>query len=98
MAVLETFAPHYGAGIIVAPAAGSAASAIGLSSKTICLSNLGANVCYVRTGLSTAVATTADFPVLPGFQVTISKPQDDTHVAYISAAGTSLHIIDGEGF
>ena len=98
MAVLDTFAPAYGQGITVSPAAASASSTIGVGSKSLTLTNLGAEVCYVRVGKAGIVATTADYPLLAGTQVSISKFQDDTTVAYISAVGTSLHIIPGEGW
>ena len=98
MTIIATFAPTYTKGVAVSPAASSASTQVGEGSKTICLTNTGTGICYVRTGVSGVAATTADYPVLAGSQVTISKPQDHTHVAYISAAGTTLHIIPGEGF
>ena len=97
MSINTAFNPAYGKGVVVAPAASSASSEVGVGSKTVVLSNLGSNVCYVRTGGSTVAATTADYPVLAGQQVALGKFQDDTHVAYISASGTDLHIICGEG-
>jgi len=50
------------------------------------------------TGL-TAVAA-QDYIVLPLSQVSISKPQDHTHVAYVcdTALTSTLHLIPGEGF
>lgn len=98
MTIIATFAPSYTKGVSVSPAAPSASTQVGAGSKTICLTNTGANICYVRIGVSGVAATTADYPVLSGSQVTISKNMDDTHVAYISASGTTLHIIPGEGF
>ena len=98
MTILTTFAPAYTQGVTVSPAASSASSQVGSNSKTICLTNTGSNLVYVRCGTSTVAATEADYPVLPSTQVTISKQMDDTHVAYISPSGTTLHIIAGEGF
>jgi hypothetical protein len=97
MAINTSFNPAYGRGVVVSPAATTASSEIGVGSKSIVLTNLGDNVCYVRVGGSTVTATTADYPVLSGQQVSLGKFQDYTHVAYISADGTSLHIIAGEG-
>lgn len=97
MALTTTFNPAYGTGVEVAPAASSAATEIGFGSQSIVVTNLGSSVAYVRCGLSTVAASTADYPVLGGQQVSLTKFQDHTHVAYISAAGTSLHIIAGEG-
>jgi hypothetical protein len=97
MAINTSFNPAYGRGVVVSPGATTASSEIGVGSKSIVLTNLGDNVCYVRSGASGVTATTADYPVLSGQQVSLGKFQDDTHVAYISADGTSLHIIAGEG-
>lgn len=98
MAVLDTFAPWYGSGIVVSPGVASASSTIGRGSKSLTLTNLGANLCYVRVGTGSITASAADYPLLSGAQVSISKAQDDTTVAYISASGTTLHILPGEGF
>lgn len=102
MAILETFAPAYGTGVIVAPTNVSANSILGYNTKTICLTNLGGVVCYVRTfarANGIVAATTADYPV-PFAQVTISKPDDHDSIAYIvvGAVAGSLHIMAGEGF
>ena len=97
----QTFAPAYGQGVVVASVtATSAASAVGFGAKSLTITNTGStNAIYLRTGLSTAVATTADYCLLPLAQVSISKPQDHTHVAYITSTSTSsLHVIPGEGF
>lgn len=99
MTVHATFAPSYTKGVTVAPGVASASSTIGLGSKTLCLTNLSTTVCYVRVSSVAALATIADYPVPAGAQVTISKPQDDSIVSYITAAGAaSLHILPGEGF
>ena len=97
----QTFAPAYGQGVVVASVTGtSAASAVGFGAKSLTITNTGStNAVYLRTGLSTAVATTADYCLMPNAQVSISKPQDHTHIAYITASSTSsLHVIPGEGF
>lgn len=97
----QTFAPAYGQGVVVASVTTtSAASAVGAGSKSLTITNTGdTNAVYLRTGLSGAVATTADYCLLPLSQVSISKPQDHTHIAYITSTSTSsLHVIPGEGF
>lgn len=99
MTVIATFAPSYTKGITVAPGVASASSAIGAGSKTLCLTNLSTTLCYVRVSSVAASASAADYPVPAGAQVSISKPQDDGIVSYITTAGTaSLHIMPGEGF
>ena len=101
MAALETFNPQYTQGITVAPGAVAASSTIGLNCKTLCLTNLGAITVYVRTYKASdgaKSATTADYPVLPLTQVTITKPDNHDTLTYIGAAGASLHVIPGEGW
>lgn len=98
MAVLDTFAPSYGKGVTVTPGVASATTTVGVGSKSLTLTNVGSNICYVRVGSSGITASTADYPVLAGTQVSISKAQDHDTLAHISAAGTTLHIIPGEGW
>ena len=98
MTIREAFAPVYTKGITVAPAVGSANTEFGKGSKSVQLHNTGANICYVRIGTgSTLAATAADYAVPAGALRIISKAQDDDYLAYISAAGTTLNAIPGEG-
>ena len=48
--VIAPFAPAYTQGQVVAPAAAAASISINPNAKNVCLTNLGANVCYVRIG------------------------------------------------
>lgn len=100
MAVDQTFAPAYGRGVTASVTATSAASELGKGSKSLCLTNTGDKVAYVRIGESGLTATTADYAVIGGSQVTISKFMDHTHIAYVCGGSdsTSLHIIPGEGY
>ena len=99
MAIQASFGPAYGTGITVAPTNSSASSTLGRGSKSLVLTNLGSVTVYVRVGETAATATTADYPVLSGTQVSISKNQDSAVIAYITAASTgSLHIMAGEGY
>ena len=100
MASLATFTPIWGQGITASVTSTSGNSLKGFNSKSLCLTNLGTDVAYVRTGVgSGTTATTADYPILGGAQVTIGKPNDHDYVAYVCAAAeaTSLHIMPGEG-
>lgn len=103
MAAFETFNPIYTQGVTVAPAAVSAYTVNNwIGSKSLCLTNLGTVICYVRTfkfSDGVKAATTADYPV-PFGQVTITKAEDHDAVSYIVVGGVvgSLHIIPGEGF
>jgi hypothetical protein len=91
--------PAYGTGQVLTPAAGAATANLTAGSKQLILTNLGANVAHVRVGQTgLAAATTADFPVLPGAQAIISKAMSDDKLSHISASGTTLHVMNGEGF
>ena len=100
MAIESPFIPKYGAGVTVTPTTSSASSTIGLSNKTLMLTNLSTTVVsYVRLSLGASTATTADLPIPPSAQVKIGKDQDFDTVSYITASGSgSLHILPGEGW
>lgn len=104
MSIFAKFQPAYGQNQIVNPAAGSVTIAVGTGSKNLMVYNSGANVCYVRVGKGTtagvglAAATTADYPIAAGVKEIISKAQDDDSLSHISALGTTLQIMPGEGF
>jgi len=100
MSVQAAFNPAYGTGVTVAPTNTSASSTLGVGAKALVITNLSANVVsYVRVGTGSATATTADYPVLPSTQITLSKGQDNDTVAYVTAASTgSIHIMAGEGY
>jgi hypothetical protein len=99
MAVLETFNPAYTQGTTISVSTTSAAAVRGLGAKSLCLSNLGTVTVYVRVSQGTIAATTADYPVLAGTQVTITKDEAHDTVSAITASSTSsLHVIPGEGF
>ncbi len=97
-ATTDSFQPNYGSGVTVAPTASSASSSLGNGSENVTLTNLGSVTVYVRIGIGAQTATAADYPVLAGTQVSLSKARGDTTVAYVTASGTgSLHIIAGRG-
>lgn len=98
MTVKAPFAPAYTQGQTVTAAAAAASIEIGKGAKSLCLTNTGSNIGYVRTGVSGVEATATDYPVLAGIQTVISKPEDHDTLSYISASGTTLHAIPGEGF
>jgi hypothetical protein len=95
----DSFQPSYGSGVTVAPSGTSASSTLGLGSQSIVVTNLSSSVIsYVRVGAGAQTATTADYPVLPGTQVSLSKARTDNVVAYITGGSAgSLHIIPGRG-
>ena len=96
----RTFNPTYGSGQTLSVTDASQQVTFGLRNRAVTLTNLGVNVAYVRVGISgTLTATTADYPVLPGTQVSVSKSADSGVLAAVCAAAqtTTLHIIAGEG-
>lgn len=99
MAIEKTFEPRYTAGQIVTSGVTSANVTLGFLSETVCLSNLGSVVVFIRVGMPGISASTADYPVFPSSQVTVSKEIDADTVAFISPAGAgSLHILPGVGY
>lgn len=100
MAIHSPFLPRYGSNQSVTAGAASSSITIGLGSKSLLLSNTGANICYVRvynSGAGTQSATTADLPVPAGTSRVIGKDQDHGSVAVISASGTTMQVMEGEG-
>ncbi len=99
MSALQPIAPRWGSNQLVTPGAASARVTISGLTKQIRVENTGAtNPAYIRCGGSTVTATTADLRVSPGKAVVVTKFQDDAYVAYISAAGTTLEIMECEGW
>ncbi len=102
MAVLQPFNPRWGSNQLLTATGTSAAATVGGKVKSIHIENTGtSNPVYVRTGQivnGTVVATTADFRISPGTVEVFTKPEDDDRLAYISASGTTLEIIEGEGW
>jgi len=96
---MRTFAPHYKTGQVVTPGAAAATISINQDDKSVLLTNSGAGLCYVLVSNdATLNATDADCPILPGSQITISKAETQMFLSHISAAGTTLHVMTGEGF
>lgn len=99
MTVKSPVQPGYGTGQIVAPAAAAATANLNPGSKQLILTNLGANLAYVRVGQAGQKdASTADYPVPAGAQVVVTRGESDDKMSHISPLGTSLHVMNGEGF
>lgn len=70
----DSFQPAYGKGITVAPTGTSASSTLGDGAENVVITNLSSSViAYVRIGEGAQTATTADYPVLPSTQISLSK-------------------------
>lgn len=98
MTIKAPVQPAYGTGQTLTPAAASAQATLPRGNKQVILTNTGANICYVRIGQGALTASAADFPVPAGSQSVVSKADDDNVLAHISAAGTTLHVMTGEGW
>ena len=97
---LTTFKPGYGTGSINAVTDSSSSISIPENARSLCLSNLGDETVWVRVTDGASTATTADYPVLSGQQVSIAKgrPQGTLSMVCESTKTSSLHVIAGEGF
>ncbi len=97
-APLQPFNPAYGSGQVVTPAAAAAAvTNLNSDDSQVVVTNLGSNVCYVRVAAA-GNASTADYPLPSGAQVALTKGVGQTRLSHISASGTTLHIMTGNGF
>lgn len=97
MNTLEPFTPNYGLGSNVTASSTSAIVPVSSSSNSICITNTGANIAYIRTGVTSATALISDYPILPYSQAIVTKPLNQNVTAYMSPLGTTLHIICGAG-
>lgn len=98
MSIFAPFNPAYTSGQTKTSAALAASFSVAAGTNQVCITNTGSNIAYVRIGVGSFSATTADYPVPSGAQVVLTKAQDDTVVSHISASGTTLHFICGNGF
>jgi len=101
MTIKQPFAPHYGSNQVLAAAAAASAVAISHQAKQMRVVNTGANKAYFRTYDSGSApipaASTADYCVPPGLAATVSKIGHNA-ISVISAGGTTLEVMTGEGF
>ena len=91
------FRPHFGSNQVLTPAAGAASVPIDGSDKSVLLVNVGANVCHVRISNAATTATAADLPIRAGSHLIVEKMEGFNVLSHISAAGTTLHVMTGEG-
>lgn len=101
MTIRQPFFPQYGSNQVLAAAAASATASINAKCKQVRVVNSGAAKGYFRTfnSVNGAVsATTGDCVVLPNVPVVVTKDEGHDSIAYISATGTTLEVMTGEGF
>lgn len=98
--VANSFEPLFNTGTIVSSESTSGSILnFGAGYKSISITNLSFNtVSYVKIGVGSITATTADFPILPGAQVTLKKDSIAQTISYITPSGGGrLEIIAGQG-
>lgn len=101
MSIKQPFFPHYGTNQVITAASSAASVSLDKTNKQVRIYNSGAALAYVRlydnTG-GTQSATTADLPVGPGQVVVITKSEYQNALSHISATGTTLQVMTGEGW
>lgn len=98
MTIKAPFYPKYGSGQNVTAAAASASVAIGSGNKSIRVANTGVNPAQFRIGVGAQTATAADVHLPAGSVETFSIDELADTFAYISALGTTINLMLGEGF
>lgn len=100
MTIKAPVQPNYGSGVInVLGAAGTTTITLLNKTRQVILTNQGANPAYARVGpAGIAAATTADYAIPPNSQVVITKASEDNTVNLLSPAGTTMHVMAGEGW
>jgi hypothetical protein len=98
MATQIAFNPAYTQTDAISVTTTSAATACGVGSSSLCLTNSTSQLCFVRVGASGIAATANDMPVPGNSQIIITKDIDHTTVAAITPTGTTtLYVTPGEG-
>jgi hypothetical protein len=101
MSAQQPFSPHYGSNQVLTAGAAALSADIDATNAQVRIVNTGANIAYVRTYSSraaAAVASTADLPIAAGAAKVFTKSLEHDKLSYISAAGTTLQMITGEGY
>lgn len=98
MSMLAPFCPRYGSGQTLTSAAVSATASLPKGNKQIRIVNTGSNPAYVRVGNGALTATTADLYLVAGTIETFTVDQEHDVIAHISPLGTTLNVINGEGW
>ena len=96
--MIKNFTPVFGSGQIISATTTSSSVTLSNKNESLCMSNIGSDAVYIKTGEGSATATNADYPVLPGQQVTMMLPEGhDTVAALANATSSSVQVMVGEG-
>ena len=99
MSVLGPFRPSYKSNQVLNATSSSQSVAINPINKVVHVVNSGANIAYFSCASSndTTAASTASCPILAGQTLNVEKGDTINQFNYISAAGTTLQVMTGEG-
>lgn len=104
MSADQPFMPRRGSGqIVVIGALGTGVLTVDAQAccKQVRIVNRGANLAYIALGnasvTASATSPNTDYEIEAGQVSLLTKNQDDTTLAYNSPAGTTLHVMVGEG-
>lgn len=103
MSATRPFGPSYGTNQVLTATGSSQTATIAPGNKQLRILNLGSNKAYIKafnsySGTVTATTSTADFCIGAGMASTITISEYYDSVAYISASGTTLDVMTGEGW
>lgn len=102
MTTIAPFQPKTGSNQILTATAASGIATIDRSNNQVRVLNSGTGKAYFRVFDSRATpganASVLDYPILPNASATISKGLNQDSIAYISADGTTLEVMTGEGW
>lgn len=98
--IFAPFSPDFGAGTVqTLAAAGTATLTVRKDARQVCFTNQGANPVYARIGdSSVANASIADYAIPANGQVIVTKSNQADTIKLLSPAGTTVHVITGEGW
>lgn len=101
MSVIQPFAPRYGSNQVLTANSSSQIATLKTGNKQLRVVNTGAAKGYFRVfkiADGAQSATVADCPVDTGKEKVVTIDQDYDGFSYISATGTTLEVMPGEGF
>lgn len=97
----KAFSPAFGKGVTISASTTTSRVIINRAGdrEQVSLSNDGSDTVFVNTGdVAVTVVSPEGFAILPGTEKVITFNRDHTHLAVITASGTSLlHVIVGIG-
>ncbi len=101
MSAKQPFSPHYGSNQVLTAGAAALIADIDASNMQVRIVNTGSNIAYIRmysSRAAAAVASTVDFAIPAGMSSVITKSLEQDRISYISALGTTLQLMTGEGW